>query len=99
MLRKARIVLVRSITIVIGIIYGLLLGLMAVATYQNHTDVEKLSRASTLAAPYRDISTLVMPRVCTGVVVLSLLAMERFCSGHRPNRCPCLNYDRQRFAT
>ena len=24
-----------------GVIYGLLLGLLAVATYQNHTDVEK----------------------------------------------------------
>ena len=35
-----------------GVIYGLLLGLLAVATYQNHTDVEKAvaSEASSLAA-------------------------------------------------
>jgi len=41
-----------------GVIYGLLLGLLAVATYQNHTDVEKAvaSEASSLAALYRDIS-------------------------------------------
>jgi Protein of unknown function (DUF4239) len=41
-----------------GVIYGLLLGLLAVATYQNHTDVEKAvaNEASSLAALYRDIS-------------------------------------------
>jgi hypothetical protein len=41
-----------------GVIYGLLLGLLAVATYQNHTDVDKAvaSEASSLAALYRDIS-------------------------------------------
>jgi hypothetical protein len=35
-----------------GVMYGLLLGLLAVATYQNHTDVEKAvsSEASSLAA-------------------------------------------------
>jgi len=35
-----------------GVIYGLLLGLLAVATYQNHTDVEKAvaNEASSLAA-------------------------------------------------
>jgi hypothetical protein len=41
-----------------GVIYGLLLGLLAVATYQNHTDVEKAvsSEASSLAALYRDVT-------------------------------------------
>src|SRR4029078_8126454 len=41
-----------------GVIYGLLLGLLAVATYQNHTDVEKAvaNEASSLAALYRDLS-------------------------------------------
>ena len=43
-----------------GVIYGLLLGLLAVATYQNHTDVEKAvaGEASSLAALYRDISAI-----------------------------------------
>jgi hypothetical protein len=46
-----------------GVIYGLLLGLLAVATYQNHTDVEKAvaSEASSLAALYRDISAYPEP--------------------------------------
>jgi Protein of unknown function (DUF4239) len=46
-----------------GVIYGLLLGLLAVATYQNHTDVEKAvaSEASALAALYRDISAYPEP--------------------------------------
>ncbi len=41
-----------------GVMYGLLLGLLAVATYQNHTDVEKAvsSEASSLAALYRDVT-------------------------------------------
>jgi Protein of unknown function (DUF4239) len=41
-----------------GVIYGLLLGLLAVATYQNHSDVEKTvgNEASSLAALYRDVS-------------------------------------------
>jgi Protein of unknown function (DUF4239) len=40
------------------VIYGLLLGLLAVATYQNHSDVEKTvsSEASSLAALYRDVT-------------------------------------------
>ena len=42
-----------------GVIYGLLLGLLAVATYQNLSDVEKAvgSEASSLAALYRDVAT------------------------------------------
>jgi hypothetical protein len=41
-----------------GVMYGLLLGLLAVAAYQNHTDVEKAvsGEASSLAALYRDVS-------------------------------------------
>lgn len=41
-----------------GVIYGLLLGLLAVATYQNHADAEKAvgNEASALAALYRDVS-------------------------------------------
>jgi hypothetical protein len=41
-----------------GVMYGLLLGLLAVATYQNHSDVEKAvsSEASSLGALYRDVS-------------------------------------------
>jgi hypothetical protein len=41
-----------------GIIYGLLLGLLAVGTYQNHTDAEKavVSEAAALSALYRDVS-------------------------------------------
>ena len=43
-----------------GVIYGLLLGLPAVATYQNLSDVEKTvgNEASSLAALYRDVSAL-----------------------------------------
>jgi hypothetical protein len=46
-----------------GVIYGLLLGLLAVATYQNHTDVDKAvaSEASSLATLYRDISAYPEP--------------------------------------
>src|SRR6188508_232853 len=46
-----------------GVIYGLLLGLLAVATYQNHSDVEKTvsNEASALAALYRDISAYPEP--------------------------------------
>jgi len=46
-----------------GVIYGLLLGLLAVATYQNHSDVEKAvaNEASSLAALYRDISAYPEP--------------------------------------
>jgi hypothetical protein len=46
-----------------GVIYGLLLGLLAVATYQNHADVEKAvaSEASSIAALYRDISAYPEP--------------------------------------
>ena len=41
-----------------GVIYGLLLGLLAVSTYQNHEDAEKavINEASALAALYRDVS-------------------------------------------
>ena len=46
-----------------GVIYGLLLGLLAVATYQNHSDVEKTvsNEASALAALYRDVSAYPEP--------------------------------------
>ena len=46
-----------------GVIYGLLLGLLAVATYQNLTDVEKAvgNEASSLAALYRDVSAYPEP--------------------------------------
>ena len=46
-----------------GVIYGLLLGLLAVATYQNLSDVEKAvgSEASSLAALYRDVSVYPEP--------------------------------------
>jgi hypothetical protein len=46
------------------VIYGLLLGLLAVATYQNHTDVEKAvsSEASSLAALYRDVTGYPEPK-------------------------------------
>ena len=46
-----------------GVIYGLLLGLLAVATYQNHSDVEKAvaGEASSLAAFYRDVSAYPEP--------------------------------------
>ena len=47
-----------------GVMYGLLLGLLAVATYQNHTDVEKAvsSEASSLAAIYRDVTAYPEPQ-------------------------------------
>jgi Protein of unknown function (DUF4239) len=47
-----------------GVIYGLLLGLLAVATYQNHSDVEKTvsNEASSLAALYRDVSAYPEPK-------------------------------------
>ncbi len=46
-----------------GVFYGLLLGLLAVATYQNHSDVEKVvaSEASSLAALYRDVTAYPEP--------------------------------------
>src|SRR4030095_5461452 len=46
-----------------GVIYGLLLGLLAVATYQNLSDVEKVvgSEASSLAALYRDVGSYPEP--------------------------------------
>jgi Protein of unknown function (DUF4239) len=46
-----------------GVMYGLLLGLLAVATYQNHTDVEKAvaAEASSLAALYRDVTAYPEP--------------------------------------
>jgi Protein of unknown function (DUF4239) len=46
-----------------GVIYGLLLGLLAVATYQNLSDVDKVvaSEASSLAALYRDVSAYPEP--------------------------------------
>jgi hypothetical protein len=41
-----------------GVIYGLLLGLLAVATYQNRLDVEKsnANEASSLSALYRNVT-------------------------------------------
>ncbi len=41
-----------------GVIYGLLLSLLAVGTYENHADAEKavISEASALLALYRDVS-------------------------------------------
>jgi hypothetical protein len=41
-----------------GVFCGLLLGLLAVSTYQNHADAEKAvsNEASALAALYRDVS-------------------------------------------
>jgi hypothetical protein len=46
------------------VMYGLLLGLLAVATYQNHTDVEKAvsSEASSSAALYRGVSAYPEPQ-------------------------------------
>ena len=40
-----------------GVIYGLLLGLLAVGTYQNHAEAEKAvsKEASALAGLYRDV--------------------------------------------
>jgi hypothetical protein len=41
-----------------GVIYGLLLSLLAVGTYENHADAEKavVSEAAALSALYRDVS-------------------------------------------
>jgi hypothetical protein len=46
-----------------GVIYGLLLGLLAVATYQDRSDVEKsnANEASSLAALYRNITAYPEP--------------------------------------
>lgn len=46
-----------------GVIYGLLLGLLAVSTYQNHSDTEKAvgAEASSLAALYGDVSVYPEP--------------------------------------
>jgi hypothetical protein len=46
-----------------GIIYGLLLGLLAVATYQNRLEVEKsnANEASSLSALYRNVSAYPEP--------------------------------------
>ena len=46
-----------------GVIYGLLLGLLAVSTYQNHSDTERAvgNEASSLAALYRDVSVYPEP--------------------------------------
>src|SRR6185437_6866176 len=46
-----------------GVIYGLLLGLLAVATYQNRSDVEKSNadEASSLSALYRNLSAYPEP--------------------------------------
>ena len=47
-----------------GVIYGLLLGLLAVATYQNLSEVDKAvgNEASSLAALYRDVSGYPQPK-------------------------------------
>lgn len=46
-----------------SVIYGLLLGLLAVATYQNLSDVDKtaVSEATSLASLYRDVSSYPEP--------------------------------------
>ena len=46
-----------------GVIYGLLLGLLAVATYQNRLDVEKsnANEAASLSALYRNITAYPEP--------------------------------------
>jgi hypothetical protein len=46
-----------------GVIYGLLLGLLAVATYQNRLDVAKdnANQASSLSALYRNITAYPEP--------------------------------------
>ncbi len=46
-----------------GVFYGLMLGLIAVATYQNYSDAEKATakEAATLAAIYRDVSSYPEP--------------------------------------
>ena len=47
-----------------GVMYGLLLGILAVATYQSHNDVEKAvsSEASSLGALYRDVTAYPEPQ-------------------------------------
>ena len=47
-----------------GIIYGLLLGLLAVGAYQNHAETRRsvVAEAAALAALYRDISGYAIPR-------------------------------------
>jgi hypothetical protein len=47
----------------LGVIYGLLLGLLAVAAYQNLSDVEKIvgHEAAALGALYRDVGTYPEP--------------------------------------
>jgi len=47
-----------------GVIYGLLLGLLAVATYQSYAEVENTveNEASSLAALYRDVSSYPEPK-------------------------------------
>ena len=49
---------------IFGVIYGLLLGLLAVATYQNYAEVENTveNEASSLAALYRDVSSYPEPK-------------------------------------
>jgi hypothetical protein len=46
-----------------GVLYGILLGLIAVGTYQNYSDVEQTvsQEASALAALYRDVSSYPEP--------------------------------------
>lgn len=47
----------------VGVLYGLLLGLVAVAAWQNYDNVDKITstEATATAALYRDISTLEQP--------------------------------------
>jgi len=51
-----------------GIIYGLLLGLLAVGAYQNHAETRRsvVAEAAALAALYRDISGYAIPRRSQG---------------------------------
>jgi len=58
-----------------GIIYGLLLGLLAVATYQARLDVEKsnANEAASLSALYRNVTVYPEPtrlscRICCGPI-------------------------------
>ena len=46
-----------------GVVYGLLLGMLAIVTYQNLSDTEKVSvtEASALASLYRDVSSYPEP--------------------------------------
>jgi hypothetical protein len=69
-----------------GVIYGLLLGLLAVATYQNHSDVEKTvsNEASALAALYRDVSAY--PDPMRSELEAFLRDYTRY-SSMRPGRC------------